>query len=135
MCGCLSRAPTGDLACNPGMCPDREPNQQPLALQVSTQSTEPHQPGPVLKIFNYNILKPLLQVLEVPQQPCFYSGMLLVPTSEKVDVSSSDVSPEPALFCLASVHTDHWLDTFISPQLMFEDVITTARHLSHSLAQ
>ena len=24
MCGCLSCTPTGDLACNPGMCPDWE---------------------------------------------------------------------------------------------------------------
>ena len=27
--------PTGDLACNPGMCPDRESNQQPFDLQPS----------------------------------------------------------------------------------------------------
>ena len=37
--------PTGDLACNPGMCPDWEPNQQPFASQSGAQSTEPHQPG------------------------------------------------------------------------------------------
>ena len=29
----------------PGMCSDRESNQQPVGLQASTQSTEPHQPG------------------------------------------------------------------------------------------
>ena len=39
---------TGDLACNPGMCPDWESNQQPFGSQASTQSTEPHQPGPFL---------------------------------------------------------------------------------------
>ena len=37
--------PTGDLAHNPGMCPDWELNQQPCSFQASTQSTEPHQPG------------------------------------------------------------------------------------------
>ena len=37
--------PTGDLACNPGICPDWEWNQRPLALQAGTQSTETHQPG------------------------------------------------------------------------------------------
>ena len=37
--------PTGDLACNPGMCPDQELNRQPLGLQASAQSTESHQPG------------------------------------------------------------------------------------------
>ena len=44
---------TGDLAHNPDMCPDWESNQQPLASQVGTQSTEPHQPGhktPILEI-------------------------------------------------------------------------------------
>ena len=33
--------PTGDLAHNPGMCPDWESNQQPCGLQAGTQSTEP----------------------------------------------------------------------------------------------
>ena len=45
MCGCLSRTPTGDLAPNPGMCPDWESNWQPFGLQAGYQSTEPHQPG------------------------------------------------------------------------------------------
>ena len=35
---------TGDLAHNPGMCIDRELNQQPFGSQASDQSTEPHQP-------------------------------------------------------------------------------------------
>ena len=39
--------PTGDLAHNPGMCPDWESNQRPFGSQASTQSTEPHQPGQV----------------------------------------------------------------------------------------
>ena len=38
-------SPTGDQACNPGMCPDREWNQRPLDLQAGTQSTEPHHLG------------------------------------------------------------------------------------------
>ena len=37
--------PTEDLACNPGMCPDRESNWRPFGLQSGAQSTEPHQPG------------------------------------------------------------------------------------------
>ena len=37
--------PTGDLAQNPGMCPDQESDQLPFASQSGTQSTEPHQPG------------------------------------------------------------------------------------------
>ena len=34
--------PTGDLACNPGMCPNWESNRWPFGSQAGTQSTEPH---------------------------------------------------------------------------------------------
>ena len=45
-CVVASRVPlTGDLAPNPGTCPDWELNWQPFGSQASTQSTEPHQPG------------------------------------------------------------------------------------------
>ena len=37
--------PTGDLASNPGMCPDWESNLRPFGSQSGVQSTEPHQPG------------------------------------------------------------------------------------------
>ena len=37
--------PAGDLAHNPGMCPDWESNQGPLGWQAGTQPTKPHQPG------------------------------------------------------------------------------------------
>ena len=40
-----SRVPlTGDLAHNPGMCPDWELNWRPFGSQANTQSTESHQP-------------------------------------------------------------------------------------------
>ena len=38
-------SPTGDLACNPSICPNWELNQQPFGSQASIQPTEPHQPG------------------------------------------------------------------------------------------
>ena len=38
-------SPTGDLACNPGMCPDRQSNQRLFGSQAGTQPTELHQPG------------------------------------------------------------------------------------------
>ena len=50
-CVVASHVPTGDLACNPGMCPDWESNQGPFGLQVGTQSTEPHQPGHLFIFF------------------------------------------------------------------------------------
>ena len=37
--------PTGDLARNPGKCPDRELNWGPFGSQMAAQSTEPYQPG------------------------------------------------------------------------------------------
>ena len=37
--------PTGVLAGDPGMYPNRESNQLPFGSQASTHSTEPHQPG------------------------------------------------------------------------------------------
>ena len=43
--------PTGDLAHNPGLCPDWELNWRPVVSQAGTQSTEPHQPGLVPYIF------------------------------------------------------------------------------------
>ena len=50
--------PTGDLACNPSMCPDSKWNQQPFGSQASTQSTEPHQPGHVGDLYIlFNLLK------------------------------------------------------------------------------
>ena len=39
-------SPTGDLAHNPGMCPDWELNQWPFDSQSGAQSTEPQQPWP-----------------------------------------------------------------------------------------
>ena len=67
--------PTRDLACNPGMGPDWESNQQLFGLQASAHSTEPHQPGLILafvfaldlkanmyKIYKYNT-KPIYVVL------------------------------------------------------------------------
>ena len=34
MCSCLSHTPSGDLALNPGMCPDWESNWWPFGLQA-----------------------------------------------------------------------------------------------------
>ena len=48
-----SRSPSiGDMAQNPGMCPDWESNQQPSGSQAGTQSIEPHQQRPLMSLFN-----------------------------------------------------------------------------------
>ena len=44
-------SPAGDLACNPGVCPDWESNQRPFGSQAHAQSTELHQPGPHYQFF------------------------------------------------------------------------------------
>ena len=49
--GFLSHTPTGDLAHNQVMCPDRESNQQPFISQAGTQSTEPYLPGHIYVYF------------------------------------------------------------------------------------
>ena len=54
--GCLLHAPNGDLASNPGMRPDWESNQRHFSLQAGTQSTEPHEPGCHLPIFQVDCL-------------------------------------------------------------------------------
>ena len=55
-CVVVSHAPpTGDLVCNPHMCPDWESNQRPFGLQASAQSTEPHQPGLLSPLLNEDI--------------------------------------------------------------------------------
>ena len=46
MCGLpLMHPALGNLAHNPGMCPDWESNRQHFGTQAGTQSTEAHQPG------------------------------------------------------------------------------------------
>ena len=70
---------TEDLACNPGMCPDWESNQWTFGSQVSTQSTEPHQPGllynschlPPIPFYRQNLICLLLNYLH--SNPNLYS--------------------------------------------------------------
>ena len=70
-CVVASRAsPAGDLACNPGMGPDRESSQQSLGLQAGTQSTEPHQPGLRLTASDFCFLSSQLTCIAVPLGHC-----------------------------------------------------------------
>ena len=50
--GASRTPPAGDLACNPGMCPDWELNQQPFGLQNNVQSTKSYRSGQENKIFD-----------------------------------------------------------------------------------
>ena len=51
MCGCLLHASYRGSGPATQAC-DRESNLQPCGSQAGTQSTEPHQPGPVPYSFN-----------------------------------------------------------------------------------
>ena len=69
--------PTGDLSHNPGMCPDWESKQGLFGSQVSTQSTEPHQPGILFKVLSsfYLLLTFIVDMIDVPiflPLPIFY---------------------------------------------------------------
>ena len=44
-------APTGDLACKPGMCPDWELNLWPFGSQARAQSTELYKPGGQMSMY------------------------------------------------------------------------------------
>ena len=69
--------PTGDLAGNPGVCPDWELNQQPFGSQASAQSNELHQPG--LIFYNVNKIKWSLENI------C-YSPLLLFVSWSKIEL-------------------------------------------------
>ena len=50
----LMTPPPGNLARNPGMCPDWESNWRPFGSQAGTQSTELHQPDyPIFCLFPF----------------------------------------------------------------------------------
>ena len=48
---------TGDLAYNPGMCPNGESNLWTFGLQAGTQSIELHQPGPNILHFRVSLFR------------------------------------------------------------------------------
>ena len=54
--------PTGDLAHNPGMCPNWESNQQPFGSQAGAQSPEPHWPEQNMKILNVQLFVPKVKI-------------------------------------------------------------------------
>ena len=67
-------SPAGNLARNPGMCPDWELSRRPFSLQASTQSTEPHQPGRIMP-FDLTRTFHLPLVLKINMPSCFKSNI------------------------------------------------------------
>ena len=72
MCGASHMPPTGDMARNPRMCPNRESNWQPFSFQTGTQSTEPHQPGLLFQIFIFPCLSLFFSSLFYFPSCCFF---------------------------------------------------------------
>ena len=62
--------PTGDPACNPGMCSNWELNSRPFGLQSSAQSTEPHQPGLRKRSLNNQMAYPVSPQSKHAWQAC-----------------------------------------------------------------
>ena len=63
--------PTGDLAHNPGMCPDWESHWRPLGLWGNVQPTEPHQLELLYFVFNRSSYQASLVSLILPiLAPC-----------------------------------------------------------------
>ena len=60
---------SGDLAHNPGMCPDWESNQRLFVLQSCAQSTEPHQPGHPPNYFSSTLVMPKQPTYSVQINP------------------------------------------------------------------
>ena len=74
----LPHPPSGELACNSGMCPDWESNPQSFGSQARAQSTKLHQPGQFMEhlkdipstfIF-LMIMKTIYEYKE--KMPCFF---------------------------------------------------------------
>ena len=98
-------SPTGDLARNPGTCPDWESYQQPFGPQASTQSTEPHQPGPFNSLFPFLPLPYWLAKPPVQSEPHCTTGcgdnkhLCCAPFSQ----GELPVSPEVSAACLSGL--------------------------------
>ena len=90
--------PSGDLARNPGRYPDWEWNQRPFGSQASTQSIEPHQPGPTL--FHYNVYERengLYSTCTFSPCPCgFCPAPGFLPHPNDVHVGRPGVSASPS---------------------------------------
>ena len=56
-------SPTGDLAHNPDLCPEKESNQRSLARRPALNPLKPHQPGQYCVISIVRLLK-LVKLLE-----------------------------------------------------------------------
>ena len=61
MCIASHVAPTGDLACNPGMCPDWELNQRLFGSQPALNPLSLYQPGLLLSCFK--VVIPILKTM------------------------------------------------------------------------
>ena len=106
MCDCPLYALIGDLACNPGMCPDWESNWKPFGSQASTQSTEPHQPGPI-HYFYFKVsgtINLLMINLEKSNQTMMFLCFLL----ELMLIISTNSCWSKAQIVATHIHTHKW---------------------------
>ena len=81
----FTRAPTGDKARSPGMCPDQESNRRPLALWDDTQPIEPYQPGNLLLLMHIFLVSNVMKGKELITQ-----GNILLLTTEEAPLAPTE---------------------------------------------
>ena len=99
---CLSHTSNGDLAHNLGMSPDWESNWPPFGSQAGTQPSEPHQPGLILVLLNFGLLRYFLLLIDTTLRPTAdlypYCLILGFGSEEEKKLETSVVLP--LLICL-----------------------------------
>ena len=138
--------PTGDLARNPGMCPDWESNWWPFGAQASTQSTEPHQPGLEIVLTYFSSI-PFITILTIYlydhmiiliwSYPYMITYMLLVcltgmetqwgqePQASSLTMTSSAA---PRAFLAYNLHPTHSVNDWMNQQLRLDARFNTSQH-------
>ena len=88
--------PTGDLARNPGMCPDWELNQWPFDLQSGAQSTEPHQPGLCLLFIEFIGLTLVNKIIEISGVQFYNTSSVHCTAYSPLQVKSPSITIYPS---------------------------------------
>ena len=89
----------GNLAHNPGICPDWESNWRPFGSQTSTQSTEPYQPGLSSKSGVALLLRAQISL----EQPCFRGSRATWQGTAVLDSAGGSSAPRGLAWPLVAV--------------------------------
>ena len=96
MCGCLSDTPAGDLAHNPGMCPDWESNHWPFGSKAALNPLSHTSQGLFLTLY---LLLILLQISPSPPPPLCPCPQPLLPPPSGNHQTHWSLHPRTTLIC------------------------------------